>query len=89
MWFESIETMSQVFSTRNVELLKLIDKANPRSISDLAELSGRKKSNLSRTLKTFANYGIVEFETDNRRKAPISKATCFRIEYGKEYPDFG
>ena len=68
VWFESVETMSQVLSTRNVELLKLIEETNPQSISELAELSGRQKSNLSRTLKTFAKYGVVEFETKNRRK---------------------
>ncbi len=89
IWFESIETMSQVLSSRNVELLKLIDKTKPKSIGELAELSGRKKSNLSRTLKTFLKYGIVEFEANGRSKMPIAKATCFKIEYGKEYPDFG
>ena len=29
VWFESIETMSQVLSTKNVALLKLIEKNRP------------------------------------------------------------
>ncbi len=81
--------MSQVLSTKNVELLKLIEKKRPQSISELADLSGGKKSNLSRTLKTFAKYGIIDIEERQRTKVPITKATCFKIEYGKEYPEFG
>jgi len=81
--------MSQVLSTKNVELLKLIEKKRPQSISELADLSGREKSNLSRTLKTFAKYGIIDIKERKRTKVPIPKATCFKIEYGKEYPEFG
>lgn len=89
VWFESIETMSQVLSTKNVELLKLMEKEQPQSISELADLSGRKKGNLSRTLKKFASYGIIDIEERKRSKVPIPKATCFKIEYGKEYGEIG
>lgn len=88
VWFESIETMSQVLSTRNVELLKLIEKKRPKSISELAALSGRQKSNLSRTLKNFERYGIIDIQEKNRTKIPVPKATSFKIEYGIEYPEF-
>ena len=89
VWFESIETMSQVLSTKNLELLKLIERKQPKSFSELADLSGREKSNLSRTLKTFAKYGIIDIEEGKRTKVPVAKATCFKIEYGKEYPELG
>ena len=88
IWFESIETMSQVLSTRNVELLKLIEKKKPQSIRELAELSGRQVSNLSRTLKTFNKYGIVDLIKNKRAKAPVAKSTSFNIEYGRKYPPF-
>ncbi len=86
IWFESIETMSQVLSTKNVNLLKLIDKQKPQSIRELAELSGRQVSNLSRTLKTFRKYGIIDLIEKKRTKVPVVKATSFNIEYGKNYP---
>lgn len=60
IWFESIETFCQILSTRNVELFKLINEKKPQSIRELAEISGRQVSNLSRTLKTFSKYGIVD-----------------------------
>jgi predicted transcriptional regulator len=88
IWFESIETMSQVLSTRNVELLKIIEKQKPQSMKELANVSGRAMSNLSRTLKTFRKYGIVDLIQIDRRKVPVAKATSFSIEYGKKYPFF-
>ncbi len=88
IWFESIETISQVLSTKNVELLKLIEKQKPQSIRELAEVSGRQVSNLSRTLKTFRKYGIVDLIEKKRTKVPVAKATSFNIEYGKNYPSF-
>ena len=88
IWFNSIETMSQVLSTKNVELLKLIEKEKPQSITELAEKSGRKQGNLSRTLKQFKKYGIVELKKINRNKTPVVIASSFDIEYGKDYPIF-
>lgn len=88
IWFNSIETMSQVLSTRNVELLKLIEREKPQSISELAEKSGRKQGNLSRTLKQFKRYGLVDLKKEKRKKVPIVLASTFDIEYGKDYPPF-
>jgi predicted transcriptional regulator len=88
IWFESIETFCQVLSTKNVELLKLIDEKKPQSIRELAEISGRQVSNLSRTLKTFNKYGIVDIIENKKAKMPVAKTTSFNIEYGKKYPSF-
>lgn len=85
IWFNSIETMSQVLSTRNVELLKLIEKEQPQSISELAEKSGRKQGNLSRTLSQLSKYGIVDLKKEKKNKVPIVIASAFVIEYGKDY----
>ena len=37
-------------------------------LQELAEKTGRAKSNLSRTLKTMEHYGLVQFEPGNGRK---------------------
>ena len=62
VWFTSIESFAKVLSQRNRELLALIAQENPDSLTELAALAGRSKSNLSRTLKTMARYGLVELE---------------------------
>lgn len=62
IWFQSIETLAQVLSDKNRSLLALIAETKPASLSELAERSGRAKSNLSRTLRTMEQYGLVHFE---------------------------
>ena len=48
-------------------------------ISSLAEMTGRKPGNLSRTLKTMSNYGIVEMKREKNHVRPIAKGTDFCI----------
>ena len=60
VWFTSKESLAMVLSGRNRDLLALIDRQKPGSFTELAQLSGRKKSNLFRTLKTMSRYGLVE-----------------------------
>ncbi|MCY4559737.1 MAG: helix-turn-helix domain-containing protein [Chloroflexi bacterium] len=68
VWFTSIGSFAKVLSERNRELLTLIAQEKPNSLSELALLSGRNKSNLSRTLKTMARHGLVELEKGHRGK---------------------
>jgi predicted transcriptional regulator len=57
-----MESFARVLSDRNRALLGLIAQAEPESITELASLSGREKSNLSRTLKTLEHYGLVRLK---------------------------
>lgn len=79
VWFTSMKSLAEVLSDENRALLKVIMETKPESISALAEATGRKPGNLSRTLKTMSNYGIVEMRREKRRVRPIAKATEFRI----------
>ena len=60
IWFTSMESFAKVLSDRNRALLALIAETQPDSLAELSELSGRAKSNLSRTLKTMERYGLVQ-----------------------------
>jgi predicted transcriptional regulator len=62
VWFPSAESLVKVLSDKNRMLLGTIRDAEPKSLAELAELTGRKTSNLSRTLKTMERYGIVKLE---------------------------
>ena len=66
VWFTSIESFAKVLSGRNRELLATIAREKPDSLTELAELAGRSKSNLSRTLKTMSRYGLVELREGRR-----------------------
>ncbi len=80
IWFESMESLGQVLSGQNQKLLRLIEESAPHSLTELEKTSGRKKSNLSRTLKTLSNYGIVELVREKGAVRPGVKATEFRVE---------
>jgi predicted transcriptional regulator len=82
IWFESLKSMAQVLSSENRQLLKTILEYKPSSLTELEEMTGRKKSNLSRTLKTLERYGIVELHKEKNRIIPEVKATDFRVEFG-------
>lgn len=62
IWFRSVESFAKILSERNRALLALIAEEEPQSLAELAELSGRAKSNLSRTLRTLENYRLVSIK---------------------------
>jgi predicted transcriptional regulator len=82
IWFDSLRSMAEVLSNDNQELLRLIVERNPKSLSELEEISGRRKSNLSRTLKMLESYGIVSVKKEDHRLVPKVIATDFRVEFG-------
>jgi predicted transcriptional regulator len=79
IWFTSMKSLAEVLSDDNRALLHVIKESKPASISSLAEMTGRKPSNLSRTLKTMSNYGIVEMRKERNTVRPIANATDFHI----------
>lgn len=79
IWFNSMRSLAEVLSDENRSLLQVIKDTNPQSITSLAEMTGRKPGNLSRTLKTMSNYGIVEMRRERNHVRPVAMATEFRI----------
>ena len=49
-------------------------------------LRANRSSNLSRTLKTLARYGIVELSKEDRSVKPVVKATEFQVTFGLNLP---
>ena len=82
IWFESVKSLAQVLSNENQELLRLIIDYKPQSLTELEKISNRKKSNLSRTLKTLENYGIVSLSKIDGKVVPVVKASDFKVEFG-------
>ena len=79
VFFNSMKSLSEVLSDKNRELMKIIAEQEPETITELAAISGRELSNVSRTIKTLERYGIVETERSRHSKRPIAKATKFHI----------
>jgi len=66
IWFTSLGSLAKVLSEPNRKLLRIIDESPPSSLAELETLTGRKASNLSRTLKTMSQYGLVKLVAGKR-----------------------
>ena len=81
VWFTSIESFARVLSAGNREVLRIIAEKLPGSLDELARLTGREKSNLSRTLKTMAGYGLVSLKRGERgRITPTVRADRVKLD---------
>jgi predicted transcriptional regulator len=79
IWFPSLASLAAVLSDDNRRLLRLINEKQPKSLTELAELSGRKVPNLSRTLRLMADYGLVSLQRNVRDVQPTVLATEFLV----------
>jgi predicted transcriptional regulator len=81
LWVSSLESLAKVLSDKNMLLLQMIRSSQPQSLTELARLSGRAVSNLSRTLHSLERLGLVEFrETSRGRKVPTAIYTKVKLE---------
>ena len=77
VWFTSTESFARILSARNRELLRVIAERVPQSLEELAQITGRAKSNLSRTLRTMEQYGLVTLNRAERgRVTPTGVTRC-------------
>ena len=81
MWFTSAEHFAKVLSAGNRDLLRVIVEQVPGSLDELARITGKAKSNLSRTLRTMAGYGLVRLERGERGRITP------KVMHGRVEPD--
>ncbi len=79
VWFTSTESFAKVLSAGNRALLRVIAEKGPHSLDELARMTGKAKSNLSRTLRTMEGYGLVRLERGPRGRI-TPKVTHDRVE---------
>ena len=81
IWFTSMQSFARVLSEQNRELLAMIAEEKPDSLQELENLTGRKVSNLSRTLRKMEDYGIVTLERGRQgRLKPRFPYSGFQVE---------
>lgn len=71
VFFDSLDSFAKLFNHKNKVLLNFIHENPKASISELANLVGRKQSNLSKILKKLEVIGIIEFKKDGRKRIPF------------------
>ena len=68
--FNSAEALVRLLTPANRKLLAVIRDRKPKSVADLAQMTGRAQPNLTRTLAKLEGAGLVKLKTAGRRKAP-------------------
>lgn len=77
--FSSLASLAAVLSDDNRRLLRLIHDKQPKFLTEMAKLSGRKVPNLSRTLRLMAEHGLVSLHRNARDVQPTVLATEFLV----------
>ena len=71
VWVSSLDSLFKVLTEKNMLLLEIIKNAQPQSVTELAQMTDRAVSNLSRTLHSLERLGIIEMkEQVGGRKVP-------------------
>lgn len=79
--FNSVEALTRLLTPENRELMATIRDRKPQSIAELATMTGRAASNLTRTLEKLCAAGLVRMEaTGGRRKIPTTRVGRITIE---------
>ena len=80
MSFNSIEALARLLTPENRHLLAVIRDRRPRSVAELAQLTGRAAPNVTRTLLKLEAAGLVTMKTVGRRKAPVAVIKKILVE---------
>lgn len=78
--FESAEVLLRLLTPENRTLLRIIRDEQPQSVAELARLSKRAEPNLLRTLGKLEAFGLIEMQSQGRRRVPVSRVSRLSVE---------
>lgn len=78
--FESVEVLTRLLTPENRTLMATIRDRKPQSIAELAKITGRAASNLTRTLAKLEAVGFLRMQTVEHRRVPTPAVHTLRIE---------
>jgi predicted transcriptional regulator len=78
--FNSVEAVMHLLTPDNRHLLAIIRDRKPRSVAELAQLTGRAQPNLTRTLAKLEAAGFITMKAVGRRKTPSAAVKKIVVE---------
>ena len=81
VWFPSVAAMARVLSDENMALLKVVRDQQPDSMDTLAKVVGKQAPNVSRSLHTMADYGLVKFIKNGRTVMPRATFEHLSVQF--------
>jgi predicted transcriptional regulator len=83
VYFESVDAMRAVLTEERVNLLKAIKAKKPKSIYELAKVTGRNLKNVSQDVNRLAELGLIDLKKSGdprRSKKPVLLADRIQVE---------
>ncbi|WP_025209111.1 HVO_A0114 family putative DNA-binding protein [Hippea sp. KM1] len=83
LYFESLNALRSVLTTKRIELLKAIAKHKPKSIYELSKIVNRDLKNVNEDVKLLSELGLLELKkskTDKERTKPVIEYDRIMIE---------
>lgn len=77
---DSVEALVRLLTPDNRALLQVIRDRKPQSIAELAAITQRAPSNLSRTLSKLEAFGLLSMVTTDNRRVPTVRVEGFHVE---------
>ncbi len=68
IYFTSLEAVRTLLTEKRLELLHLIKRHAPRSISQLAGIAGRNFKNVHTDVKLLQDYGLIQLSKGSKAK---------------------
>lgn len=81
VWFPTVAAMARVLSDENMALLKAVREQQPDSMDSLAKVVGKQAPNVSRSLHTMAEYGLVKFIKNGRTLMPQATFEHLSVDF--------
>ncbi len=78
--FNSVDALLCLLTPDNRRLLAIIRDRKPRSVAELAQLTGRAQPNLTRTLAKLEGAGFITMKKVGRRKTPSATVKKIVVE---------
>lgn len=77
------QLIARILTEKRNELLEILQRRRVRSISELAQLTGRKVESVSRDLKILSTWGFIRYERHGRCKSPKPMAHYVVVPVGQ------
>jgi len=78
--FNSVDVLMRLLTPENRQLMATIRDKKPKSIAELAKLTGRAPSNLTRTLNKLEDAGLVKMRAHKKAKIPVPAVKVLRVK---------
>ncbi len=78
-YFTSLEAARKVLTPKRLELLRVIRRDRPASISQLAQLLGRDFKNVHADVQALAGYGLVSLTTTRSGRRTSTPRVAFSV----------